>query len=339
MAFPSNWSQPTNSNHQHHLQHQLNENGSIISGYGLVLSHQLPPLQANPNPNHHHVATSAGLPSRMGGSMAERARQANIPPLAGPLKCPRCDSSNTKFCYYNNYNLTQPRHFCKGCRRYWTQGGALRNVPVGGGCRRNNKKGKNGNLKSSSSSSKQSSSVNAQSPSSGQLRTNHQFPFSPTLYNLTQLGGIGLNLAATNGNNQAHQIGSSLMMSDLGFLHGRNTSTPMTGNIHENNNNNNNENNLMASVGSLSPFALFDPTTGLYAFQNDGNIGNNVGISGSSTSMVDSRVYQTPPVKMEEQPNLANLSRPVSGLTSPGNQTNQYFWPGSDFSGPSNDLL
>ncbi|KAJ1377748.1 Zinc finger, Dof-type [Sesbania bispinosa] len=33
-----------------------------------------------------------------------------------PLKCPRCDSSNTKFCYYNNYNLSQPRHFCKNCR-------------------------------------------------------------------------------------------------------------------------------------------------------------------------------------------------------------------------------
>ncbi|XP_047161698.1 dof zinc finger protein DOF2.2-like [Vigna umbellata] len=42
---------------------------------------------------------------------------------------PRCDSSNTKFCYYNNYNLTQPRHFCKMCHRYWTKGGALRNVP------------------------------------------------------------------------------------------------------------------------------------------------------------------------------------------------------------------
>ncbi|KAL2522797.1 dof zinc finger protein DOF5.7-like [Forsythia ovata] len=52
-------------------------------------------------------------------------------------KCPRCDSSNTKFCYYNNYNLTQPRHFCKTCRRYWTKGGALRNVPIGGGCRKN----------------------------------------------------------------------------------------------------------------------------------------------------------------------------------------------------------
>ncbi|XP_004232062.1 dof zinc finger protein DOF1.7 [Solanum lycopersicum] len=53
------------------------------------------------------------------------------------LRCPRCDSPNTKFCYYNNYNLTQPRHFCKTCRRYWTKGGALRNVPIGGGCRKN----------------------------------------------------------------------------------------------------------------------------------------------------------------------------------------------------------
>ncbi|KAK9129632.1 hypothetical protein Sjap_010119 [Stephania japonica] len=53
------------------------------------------------------------------------------------LRCPRCDSSNTKFCYYNNYNLTQPRHFCKTCRRYWTKGGALRNIPIGGGCRKN----------------------------------------------------------------------------------------------------------------------------------------------------------------------------------------------------------
>uniref|UniRef100_A0A0E0KFW9 Dof zinc finger protein n=1 Tax=Oryza punctata TaxID=4537 RepID=A0A0E0KFW9_ORYPU len=63
------------------------------------------------------------------------------PPLPPPqeqgLRCPRCDSPNTKFCYYNNYSLSQPRHFCKTCRRYWTKGGALRNVPVGGGCRKN----------------------------------------------------------------------------------------------------------------------------------------------------------------------------------------------------------
>ncbi|KAA8546679.1 hypothetical protein F0562_003090 [Nyssa sinensis] len=60
-------------------------------------------------------------------------------PQEQALKCPRCDSPNTKFCYYNNYSLTQPRHFCKTCRRYWTKGGALRNVPIGGGCRRNKK--------------------------------------------------------------------------------------------------------------------------------------------------------------------------------------------------------
>ncbi|XWS12048.1 hypothetical protein CRYUN_Cryun37aG0057200 [Craigia yunnanensis] len=56
------------------------------------------------------------------------------------LKCPRCDSTNTKFCYYNNYNLSQPRHFCKNCRRYWTKGGALRNIPVGGSTRKNTKR-------------------------------------------------------------------------------------------------------------------------------------------------------------------------------------------------------
>ncbi|KAG2579528.1 dof zinc finger protein MNB1A-like [Panicum virgatum] len=50
--------------------------------------------------------------------------------------CPRCASRDTKFCYYNNYNTSQPRHFCKGCRRYWTKGGTLRNVPVGGGTRK-----------------------------------------------------------------------------------------------------------------------------------------------------------------------------------------------------------
>ncbi|URE19944.1 Zinc finger protein [Musa troglodytarum] len=69
--------------------------------------------------------------------MAERARMAKVAQPEQALKCPRCDSTNTKFCYFNNYSLSQPRHFCKACRRYWTRGGALRNVPVGGGCRRN----------------------------------------------------------------------------------------------------------------------------------------------------------------------------------------------------------
>ncbi|KAL0714478.1 hypothetical protein Bca4012_021457 [Brassica carinata] len=82
-------------------------------------------------------ASQAGSSQARVNSMVERARIAKIPVPEAALKCPRCDSTNTKFCYFNNYNLTQPRHFCKTCRRYWTRGGALRNVPVGGGFRRN----------------------------------------------------------------------------------------------------------------------------------------------------------------------------------------------------------
>uniref|UniRef100_A0A0D9X319 Dof-type domain-containing protein n=1 Tax=Leersia perrieri TaxID=77586 RepID=A0A0D9X319_9ORYZ len=52
------------------------------------------------------------------------------------LPCPRCNSMDTKFCYYNNYNINQPRHFCKSCQRYWTAGGSMRNIPVGAGRRK-----------------------------------------------------------------------------------------------------------------------------------------------------------------------------------------------------------
>ncbi|KAH7689026.1 Zinc finger Dof-type protein [Dioscorea alata] len=82
-----------------------------------------------------------------------------------PLKCPRCGSSNTKFCYYNNYNLSQPRHFCKSCRRYWTRGGVLRNVPVGGGSRKPSSSSSSSSSKKPSSSSKKSSPSPSPSPS------------------------------------------------------------------------------------------------------------------------------------------------------------------------------
>ncbi|XP_038712785.1 dof zinc finger protein DOF1.6-like [Tripterygium wilfordii] len=68
-----------------------------------------------------------------------------------PVNCPRCDSTNTKFCYYNNYNRSQPRHFCKACKRHWTKGGTLRNVPVGGG--RKNKRLKTSNTTTTASTS------------------------------------------------------------------------------------------------------------------------------------------------------------------------------------------
>ncbi|CAI9101549.1 OLC1v1038898C1 [Oldenlandia corymbosa var. corymbosa] len=83
-------------------------------------------------------------------SSAERRLR---PPHDQALKCPRCDSTHTKFCYYNNYSLSQPRYFCKTCRRYWTKGGTLRNIPVGGGCR-----------KSSNTKKGSSSSVNPRKP-------------------------------------------------------------------------------------------------------------------------------------------------------------------------------
>lgn len=79
------------------------------------------------------------------------------------LNCPRCNSTNTKFCYYNNYSLTQPRYFCKTCRRYWTEGGSLRNIPVGGGSRKN--KRSTSTPSSSSSSKKLPDLVNTTTPS------------------------------------------------------------------------------------------------------------------------------------------------------------------------------
>lgn len=30
-----------------------------------------------------------------------------------PVRCPRCDSQETKYCYNNNYNASQPRYYCK----------------------------------------------------------------------------------------------------------------------------------------------------------------------------------------------------------------------------------
>ncbi|KAL6543982.1 hypothetical protein OROGR_010479 [Orobanche gracilis] len=81
------------------------------------------------------------------------------------LNCPRCNSINTKFCYYNNYSLSQPRYFCKACKRYWTEGGSLRNIPVGGGSRKCNKR-----------SSSSSSSCSTSSYSSCKKLTDSQNP-------------------------------------------------------------------------------------------------------------------------------------------------------------------
>ncbi|MQL98509.1 hypothetical protein Taro_031229 [Colocasia esculenta] len=79
-------------------------------------------------------------PEEAAALQAAVSRAPQLPQEEQNLRCPRCDSTNTKFCYYNNYNLSQPRHFCKSCRRYWTKGGALRNIPIGGGTRKSSKR-------------------------------------------------------------------------------------------------------------------------------------------------------------------------------------------------------
>lgn len=67
---------------------------------------------------------------------SEKASERAPPRPSKPVACPRCQSLETKFCYFNNYNVNQPRHFCKNCRRYWTAGGTMRNIPVGAGRRK-----------------------------------------------------------------------------------------------------------------------------------------------------------------------------------------------------------
>lgn len=103
-----------------------------ISINGGVVLEATPPPSLSPSTSHSSSSSSSttATPATTSSAATTSSNSEN-------LRCPRCDSSNTKFCYYNNYNLTQPRHFCKTCRRYWTKGGALRNVPIGGGCRKN----------------------------------------------------------------------------------------------------------------------------------------------------------------------------------------------------------
>lgn len=164
--------------------------------------------------------------------MADRARLAKVPQPDTALKCPRCESTNTKFCYFNNYSLTQPRHFCKTCRRYWTRGGALRNVPVGGGCRRN-KRSKGGRSRSKSpvstadrQAADSSSALQSNSCSSSDMLPHfptpqHQqqhLPFlPPNLHHFSDhygVGDIGLNFGGFQMNNSNSSSGGGGTIGD-----------------------------------------------------------------------------------------------------------------------------
>ena len=146
---------------------------------------------------------AAGAPATGAARSGVGAGAAGAPvadPRAEALRCPRCDSANTKFCYYNNYSLSQPRHFCKACKRYWTRGGTLRNVPVGGGCRKNKRSRSSGGAggRNGSSSSAAAAAAAAAVTSSSAASTLSLPPPPGSLPSLTSALGLpgGASLAS-----------------------------------------------------------------------------------------------------------------------------------------------
>ncbi|XP_076912163.1 dof zinc finger protein DOF3.6-like [Bidens hawaiensis] len=296
MVFPSvtpfldhhmNWHQQLQQSN-----HQLGNNG----GGG-----------ENPNFQSQHVPPQrGGEGSVRPGSMVDRARLAKIPMPEPGLNCPRCDSTNTKFCYFNNYSLTQPRHFCKTCRRYWTRGGALRNVPVGGGYRRNKRSNKN-SRRSRSPSQRGAKSISG-SPSrcsNENMASSTQLSHPPSLQMpfIGSYGGVASNITSSLGgfHPQSNQMGSF----QLG------TGGP----------NGNNFNNIL-SIGSGESWRLpflagfeVPNNNNLFLYQSEGAVE-----APASSMLENSRV--NPPVKVEGNRDL-NLSRQVTGISD---NTNQHPW-------------
>ncbi|KAL6987593.1 hypothetical protein U1Q18_013338 [Sarracenia purpurea var. burkii] len=294
-----------------------------------------PPLQPLPPP---HVGGGTG--SIRPGSLADRARMANIPMPEAALKCPRCESTNTKFCYFNNYSLTQPRHFCKTCRRYWTRGGALRSVPVGGGCRRNKRSKGSSSSKSPVSGGggdRQTSSGSASAVSSATASILGFTPQIPPLRFMAPMsqftdhygardiglnyGGISAPLVATS--DMSFQLGS-ISLGGGGGGSGSGGSYILAGGGVE---------QWRLQPPQISSLAGLDLSSGLYQFHQGGIEPSGYGGEGSQIHPKTSGSGNSQPasVKMEENQEF-NLSRQFLG--TPGND--QYWSAGSawtDFSG------
>lgn len=294
---------------------------------------QLPPLPLPPSSTYVGGSgiNSMAMGSIKPGSMSDRARLAKIPQPEAALKCPRCESSNTKFCYFNNYSLSQPRHFCKTCRRYWTRGGALRNVPVGGGCRRNKKNKRNSNRsKTSNAASTNTTDHQRQTGLVVQNSSTSPIPNTEIIGNLQQQTGVVQNSSflASIQNLSRFGVGGGNM--------GLNLSE-----IQQNENDMGFEINGSNSISSLMlpsgdqvdlwrfqqfPFlASFDSSTNSYPFQYQSIEGNTESESQLRT-LISSRVSNigAPIIKDEVNQIGLNLSsRPNNG------SENNMFWDGS----------
>lgn len=284
----------------HHNWHQLQQ-PNIQQGGGNE-NPQIPPPPQQPQ-------LGCGENSIRPGSMVDRARLAKLPLPEAGLNCPRCDSTNTKFCYFNNYSLSQPRHFCKTCRRYWTRGGALRSVPVGGGCRRNKRsKGRSSKSPIKISNPNTTISPSPSSCSSDQIggsfphQTVTQLPLMAALQNITHYGGGGnnSNISSNIGGFQSHTMPTA----------GINQTDHMGFQLGSNSVGSNNILHAGAAGGWRLPFlSAFEPeNSNLYAYQGEGN---------------GSEITQVAPVK-EEDNRAVNLSRQFLDVTE-----NNQFWGGN----------
>ncbi|XP_057548479.1 dof zinc finger protein DOF2.4-like [Amaranthus tricolor] len=355
---PPNW--------QHHPNNQQILQGSTSSGNHDQNQLLIPPPPAIPQQPHTQMGIGGGPsdgPLIRPNSMAERARQAKIPPPEAPLKCPRCESTNTKFCYFNNYSLTQPRHFCKACRRYWTRGGALRNVPVGGGCRRNKRSSSKSSSGGGGGSGGSSSKSCLTSPST--LLGGDRIPLHMDLVSTSSLGPTIPGLPSAGGGTGMSSFMASLQniaqlgMGNLGLSFGgalRESPNPLAGlgglnesrHHHHNNlefphlNPNNSTNTQVQYPNFLGGFEIPGSSSnhGMFTssnFQNDHGISNDhddqeqandISKSCSSTMLSS----QFAPIKMENDGQGLNLHKQfINNISSSDTNTvtGNQFWNGN----------
>ncbi|KAI3981235.1 hypothetical protein MKX01_041374 [Papaver californicum] len=333
---PPNWHQQTH----HHQPSEGTNNGN---------NPQLLPPQPPPN-GCTGSGGSGGASAIKPGSMADRARMAKLPQPEIQLKCPRCDSANTKFCYFNNYSLTQPRHFCKTCRRYWTRGGALRNVPVGGGCRRNKRTSKSNSKSQATTSASSTSSIPSNSCTSsdmiGHISAHHhhhqqhhhqqqsssQIPnFMASLHNLTDHYGAAAELGLNGTAIQTTPTGA-----EVDFQMGNNNS----GSVGHGNINLSSRGAEQWRIQQLHNFPYMSSLEqqsplGLYPFIDQGSDQAQSYLTGGSIGQIRAKPSsslmmhgQIPSVKMEAENNQElDLSRQFLGVPpSLGNdiQRHQY---------------
>ena len=99
----------------------------------------VPMIPATDNTAQQNMLPQQPKPKQPQKTQKELEREQNIAGRADANNhrpCARCHSNETRFCYYNNGLLSQPRYYCRSCQRYWTEGGTQRNLPKGSGRRK-----------------------------------------------------------------------------------------------------------------------------------------------------------------------------------------------------------